>query len=151
MRAVVQRVTKAQVEVDSRVIAKICSGLLVLLGVAQGDTPKDADYLVEKIINLRIFEDNNGKMNLSLLDTNGEILVVSQFTLLADCRKGRRPAFVEAADPKKAKELYQYFIDQVKQKGVGIAAGEFQALMEVSLVNHGPVTIILDSRINSKK
>ena len=146
MRAVLQRVNSAQVIESERVVGKIGSVLLVFLGISREDSHQDADYLVEKSIHLRIFEDNEGKMNLSLLDTAGEMLVVSQFTLLADCRKGRRPSFIAAAEPGKALDLYRYFIEEVEKKGLYVATGEFQALMEVSLVNHGPVTVLLDSR-----
>jgi D-tyrosyl-tRNA(Tyr) deacylase len=146
MRAVLQRVKSAQVVTSGRTAGTIGSGLLVFLGVSREDNNEDAAYLVEKTIHLRIFEDEQGKMNLSLLDTGGAMLVVSQFTLLADCRKGRRPSFVGAADPEKAHSLYGYFIEQVEKRGISVATGEFQALMEVSLVNHGPVTVLLDSR-----
>lgn len=146
MRAVIQRVKSAQVEVANRVVGKISIGLLVFLGIKRDDNPQDADYLVEKVINLRIFEDNEGKFNLSLLDIGGEMMIISQFTILADCRKGRRPSFGAAAEPERAKELYQYFIDRVKEKSIPIATGEFQTLMEVSLINYGPVTILLDSK-----
>ena len=146
MRAVIQRVKNAQVVVDNRVIGKIGSGLLVFLGVEHEDTHQDADYLIDKSIHLRIFEDKEGKMNLSLLETGGEILLVSQFTLMADCRKGRRPSFVAAAEPEKANELYQYFFQQVKKKGVFVATGEFRSMMEVSIINHGPVTVLIDSK-----
>jgi len=146
MRAVLQRVNSAQVIESERVVGKIGSGLLIFLGISREDSHRDADYLVEKSIHLRIFEDKEGKMNLSLLDTAGEMLVVSQFTLLADCRKGRRPSFIAAAEPGEALDLYRYFIEEVEKKGLYVATGEFQALMEVSLVNHGPVTVLLDSR-----
>jgi D-tyrosyl-tRNA(Tyr) deacylase len=146
MRAVLQRVNSAQVIVSNRVIGKIGPGLLVFLGISREDDRQDVDYLVDKTTNLRIFEDQEGKMNVSILDFGGSMLIVSQFTLLADCRKGRRPSFIAAAEPEKALELYQYFIEQVKKKGIYVATGEFQALMEVSLVNHGPVTILLDSK-----
>ena len=126
-------------------VAQIQNGLLVLLGVARGDTAQDADYLANKIINLRIFEDPGGKMNRSLLETGGELLAVSQFTLLADCRKGRRPSFIAAADPEKATELYERFVKTVREKGVGIQTGRFRAMMEIALVNEGPVTIIIES------
>jgi D-tyrosyl-tRNA(Tyr) deacylase len=145
MRAVIQRVRESAVEVDNRAISRIGSGLLVLLGVDQQDFHRDADYLVNKIINLRVFEDPHGKMNLSLLEIGGEMLVVSQFTLLGDCRKGRRPSFVAAADPSKAAQLYEYFIDQAKNAEISVKAGRFGAMMDVSLVNHGPVTLILES------
>jgi len=146
MRAVLQRVNSAQVMTSERVVGKIGSGLLVFLGISREDYSQDAEYLVEKSIHLRIFEDEEGKMNLSLLDTGGAMLVVSQFTLLADCRKGRRPSFVAAAEPSKALDLYRYFIELVEKKGVSVATGEFQALMEVRIVNNGPVTVLLDSR-----
>ena len=145
MRAVVQRVKHSSVKIENEMVAQIQNGLLVLLGVARGDTTQDADYLANKIINLRIFEDPGGKMNRSLLETGGELLAVSQFTLIADCRKGRRPSFIEAADPEKATELYERFVNTVREKGVGIQTGRFRAMMEVALVNDGPVTIIIES------
>jgi len=145
MRVVIQRVKSAQVNVHEKAMGTIGLGLLVLLGIAREDTREDADNLVKKIVNLRIFDDEEGKRNLSLLDIRGEVLIVSQFTLLADCRKGRRPSFVAAAEPEEAKNLYHYFIARVKESGVAVATGEFQALMDVSLINHGPVTIFLDS------
>ena len=146
MRAVVQRVTEARVEVAGEVVGKIGAGLLVLLGVARDDTASDADYLTEKIINLRIFDDDDGKMNRSLLDIGGEMLVVSQFTLYGDVRRGRRPSYSDAAEPQKANELYEYFVERVRSLGVKVETGVFQAMMKVSLVNDGPVTILLDSR-----
>jgi len=146
MRAVVQRVKQSSVKTGEKIVGQIGKGLLVLLGVATGDTAKDADYLADKIINLRIFEDEEGKMNRSLIDTGGELLAVSQFTLLADCRKGRRPSFIKAAEPEKATELYETFINCVREKGVGVQTGRFQAMMEVALINDGPVTIIIESR-----
>ena len=146
MRAVVQRVKQSSVKAGNEIVGQIESGLLVLLGVARDDTVKDADYLVNKIINLRIFEDQDGKMNRSLLETGGELLAVSQFTLLADCRKGRRPSFVEAAQPQKAIDLYTKFVDLVREKGVKVQTGRFRAMMEVALINDGPVTIIIESR-----
>ena len=145
MRAVVQRVKQSTVKTDNEILGHIGSGLLVLLGVAKGDTAKDADYLANKIINLRIFEDEDHKMNRSLLETGGELLAVSQFTLLADCRKGRRPSFIEAAEPEKATELYERFVDIVRAKGVKVQTGRFRAMMEVALVNDGPVTVIIES------
>ena len=145
MKAVVQRVTEASVSVDDTVVSRIGTGLMVLLGIADGDTEKDADFLVEKIINLRIFEDEQGKMNISLLDIEGELLVVSQFTLLGDCRKGRRPSYVQAATPDKANALYEYFICRAKESGLETKSGVFQAMMAVSLVNYGPVTLILET------
>jgi len=146
MRAVIQRVKESSVRTENQVIGQTGSGLLVLLGVAQGDSPSDADYLVNKIANLRIFEDQKGKMNRSLLETGGDMMVVSQFTLLADCRKGRRPSFVEAADPEVAVGLYEHFVKQVRNLGITVATGRFRAMMEVALINEGPVTIILESR-----
>ncbi len=146
MRAVVQRVRESWVKTGDEIVGRIGRGLLVLLGVAKEDRRSDADYLVNKIAHLRIFEDDNGKMNLSLLDTGGQMLVVSQFTLLGDCRKGRRPSFVAAADPDTASTLYEYFAEQARKLGIEVATGRFQALMQVSLVNDGPVTLILESR-----
>ena len=146
MRAVIQRVKESSVKVDSKITGKIGKGLLVLLGVAESDRPGDADYLSEKIIHLRIFEDENGKMNRSLLETGGEMLVVSQFTLLGDCKKGRRPSFVNAAGPEKANELYEYFVKKVRNKGISVETGQFRAMMDVSLINDGPVTLIVESR-----
>ncbi len=145
MLAVVQRVRESSVEVDSQTVGIIGSGLMVLLGVAKGDTSKEADFLAEKIPNLRIFEDENKKMNLSLLDIGGEMLVISQFTLLGNCRKGRRPSFVNAAEPKTANTLYEYFIKQVKAKGIKVESGWFGAMMQVHLINDGPVTFIVES------
>lgn len=146
MRAVIQRVTSARVEVDQIVTGAIAQGLVVLLGVAVGDTEKDLNYLIEKILNLRIFEDNEGKMNLSLAQIEGELLAVSQFTLLADCRKGRRPGFSAAAPPEWARQLYDLFVDQVRQRGITVGCGVFQADMQLHLINDGPVTMLLDSR-----
>jgi D-tyrosyl-tRNA(Tyr) deacylase len=146
MRAVIQRVSHAQVTVENQIIGKIGLGILILLGVAQSDTKLDADYLVEKIINLRIFADLNDKMNLSLLDVKGELLVVSQFTLFGDCRKGRRPSYSDAATPNQAEELYNYFVSQAIKQGIKTETGKFQAMMDVELVNQGPVTILLDSK-----
>ncbi len=145
MKAVVQRVSKANVKVDKTIIGDIQTGLVVLLGIGHNDSEKDADYLADKIINLRIFEDNKGKMNRSLLDVKGDLLVVSQFTLMGDCRKGRRPSFINAAPPDMANKLYEFFIGQTKAKGIKTETGKFQALMDVSLVNNGPVTILLDT------
>lgn len=146
MRAVVQRVKESAVSIDGKCIAEIGSGLLVLLGVSREDSPADADYLADKIVHLRIFEDDAGKMNRSLLDLGKAMLVVSQFTLLADCRKGRRPSFIQAADPERADELYEYFVRKVREKQVAVKTGRFRAMMAVSLVNDGPVTLIVDSR-----
>lgn len=127
-------------------VGQIGPGLLVLLGVSASDEENDADYLSDKIAHLRIFQDDAGKMNRSLIDTGGEMLVVSQFTLLGDCRKGRRPSFVEAAPPEKAERLYDYFVDRVRLNGISVATGQFQAMMAVSLVNDGPVTLIVESK-----
>jgi D-tyrosyl-tRNA(Tyr) deacylase len=146
MRAVVQRVSSASVTVAGRQTGSIGAGLLVLLGVHQEDTPKDSAWLAEKIVNLRIFEDEAGLMNRSLLDNGTAMLVVSQFTLLGDCRKGRRPSWSAAAPPELAKQLYLDFIETVKTYGIAVANGEFQAMMEVSLCNSGPVTLLLDSQ-----
>ena len=146
MRAVIQRVKKSSVTVNDKITGKISSGLLVLLGVSREDEIKDADYLADKITNLRVFEDENAKMNRSLLETGGEMLVVSQFTLLGNCRKGRRPSFTKAAGPDKAKQLYEYFVSQVKLKGVKVKTGKFRAVMDVSLINDGPVTLIVESQ-----
>jgi D-tyrosyl-tRNA(Tyr) deacylase len=145
MRAVVQRVKSSSVTVDGRVVAEIGNGLLVLLGVAKPDTSDDADYLAEKIVNLRIFEDKNGKLNHSVLSTGGQMLVVSQFTLLGNCNKGRRPSFVHAAGQDQAVKLYERFIEQVREKGVSVKTGRFQAMMQVALINDGPVTLIVES------
>lgn len=146
MRAVVQRVSEARVRVDSEVVGKIQAGLLVFLGVGREDTEKDVDFLAEKISNLRIFADEAQKMNLSLLDARGAMLVVSQFTLHGDCRKGRRPAFITAAPPEQAEPLYERFVAQVEKFGVRVASGRFGTMMEVELVNDGPVTLLLDSK-----
>ncbi|MBW1893925.1 MAG: D-tyrosyl-tRNA(Tyr) deacylase [Deltaproteobacteria bacterium] len=146
MRAVIQRVKNSRVVVDNNVIGKIGPGLMVLLGIAREDNTKDADYLADKITNLRIFQDENNKMNLSLLDIKGEMLVVSQFTLLGDCRKGRRPSFVSAAGPEKADNLYRHFVEKVSLKGISVQTGQFRAMMDVSLVNDGPVTLIVESK-----
>ena len=146
MKAVVQRVTQSSVSVDGQVVGSIEQGLMVLLGVAQEDTEQQADYLVDKIIHLRIFEDDEGKMNCSLLDTGADMLVVSQFTLLGDCRKGRRPSFVAAAPPARAEALYNYFVEKIRGRGVNTATGQFGAMMKVSLINDGPVTLIVESK-----
>ncbi|MCG8473262.1 MAG: D-aminoacyl-tRNA deacylase [Desulfobacterales bacterium] len=146
MKAVVQRVSKGAVEVGDEVTGAIDKGLLVLLGVARGDTKKEAKYMADKISGLRIFEDEAGKMNLSLKDIGGGMLVVSQFTLLGDCRKGRRPSFVEAAPPEEADRLYENFIDAVRFNGVPVETGRFQTHMNVSLINDGPVTLIVESK-----
>ncbi len=145
MRAVVQRVSQSSVTVEAETVGRIAHGLLVLLGVADDDEPKDADWMAAKVANLRIFEDDAGKLNRSLLDCGGEMLVVSQFTLYGDCRKGRRPSFIRAAAPEKGTALYRRFVEQVRSQGVTVATGRFGSLMDVSLVNHGPVTLIVDS------
>ena len=146
MRAVIQRVSEASVEVSDEVVGEIGTGLLVLLAVAADDTRDDANYLADKIINLRIFADQEDKMNRSLLDTGGAVLAVSQFTLYGDVRRGRRPSYTDAAEPAKANDLYEYFVERVRSLGVSIETGVFQAKMKVHLVNDGPVTILLDSR-----
>lgn len=146
MRAVIQRVLESEVKVDNKVIGSINKGLCVLLGVGKEDTKEDADYLVDKIINLRVFDDEDGKMNLSARDLNREIMVVSQFTLYGDCRSGRRPGYAEAASPGKAEKLYDYFIDKVKETDLKLAHGEFKAYMNLSLNNDGPVTLLVDSK-----
>ena len=145
MRAVIQRIKESSVKTENQIIGRTGFGLLVLLGVANGDSPSDADYLVNKITNLRIFEDDKGKMNRSLLELGGEMMVVSQFTLLGDCRKGRRPSFMQAAEPNLATELYEYFVNQVCSLGIAVQTGRFGAMMEVALINDGPVTLILES------
>jgi D-tyrosyl-tRNA(Tyr) deacylase len=145
MRAVVQRVSESSVAVGPEVVGRIGRGLLVLLGVATTDTEKESDYLAAKIVNLRIFEDEGGRLNRSLIEVGGEMLVVSQFTLLADCRKGRRPSFTAAAEPELAARLYEHFVRQTAKLGIPVQTGRFQALMAVSLVNDGPVTLIIES------
>ncbi len=146
MRAVVQRVTSSEVSVDKEVTGSIKKGLMVLLGVAEEDTKKDIDYMVDKIVNLRIFEDEDEKMNLSLKDVNGELLVVSQFTLFGDCRKGRRPGFTGAANPDIADEYYLEFVEKAKNMGINVQTGRFRSHMMVELVNDGPVTLLIDSK-----
>ena len=145
MRAVVQRVSRARVTVNSEVTGEIGLGLLVLLGVGAGDTRTEADYLAEKTIGLRIFEDAGGKMNLSVAEVSGALLVVSQFTLYGDARRGKRPSFDAAAPPAQARELYEYFVEKVRAAGLRCETGRFQETMQVELVNEGPVTILLDS------
>lgn len=148
MRTVIQRVAFSEVKVDGETVGKIEKGFMILLGVVEGDTKNEADLLAKKIANMRIFEDENGKMNLSLLDTNGECLVISQFTLCADCKKGNRPSFISSAKPEEANELYEYFIEKLKENGVKkVEHGLFGADMKVSLLNDGPVTVVLDSDI----
>jgi len=146
MRAVLQRVTGARVTVADREVGTIGRGIVALVGVERGDGPGDADYIARKIRDLRIFEDAEGRMNLALGDVGGAVLAVSQFTLFADCRKGRRPSFLAAASPAEAKASYEGLVELLRRDGVTVATGEFQAMMRVSLVNDGPVTILLDSR-----
>jgi D-tyrosyl-tRNA(Tyr) deacylase len=146
MIAVVQRVKESRVVVDGETVGAIGPGLNVLLGVAEGDAITDAEYLAAKIVNLRIFEDEGGKMNRSLMDTGGQMIVVSQFTLLGDCRKGRRPSFVHAAEPQTARQLYRHFVDAVEKRGIDARSGRFGAMMQVELVNDGPVTLLVHSR-----
>lgn len=145
MRAVVQRVKKSSVTVDNKITGEISKGLMVLIGVEDGDTEKDADYIADKITGLRIFEDDQGKMNLSVEDIGGEVLAVSQFTLLADARKGRRPSFTKAAAPEEANALYRKVIEKISSKSINVGEGIFQAEMLVEIHNDGPVTILLDS------
>lgn len=145
MRAVIQRVKEAEVRVDDSVTGKINNGLLVFLGVAEDDTDKDLNYLIDKSVNLRIFEDNQGKMNLSLRDIEGEMLVISQFTIMGDARKGRRPSFTGAGNPVKAEAYYNKFIEQIKSTDIKVESGVFAADMDIELINDGPVTILLDS------
>jgi len=146
VKALLQRVTGASVSVGGEVVGRIGRGLVVFVGVASGDTEKDAQYLVQKTVNLRIFSDEAGKFNLSALDIKGELLLVSQFTLLADTRKGRRPSFVEAAPPAQAEQLFEQFVEQARATGLKVETGRFQQYMQVEIHNDGPVTILLDSR-----
>jgi D-tyrosyl-tRNA(Tyr) deacylase len=146
MRAVVQRVSRASVKINGEFTGKIAEGLLVLLGVAHEDTESDADYLAAKIIGLRVFEDQEGKMNRSVLDIGGAVLAVSQFTLFGDARRGKRPSFDAAARPEQARALYEYFVQRIRALGLRCETGRFQEMMEVELVNQGPVTILLDSQ-----
>ena len=146
MRAVLQRVERASVEVEGETVGSIGAGLLVLLGVAKGDTSAHADYLADKILNLRIFSDDAGKMNRSVIESGGGILAVSQFTLYGDCRKGRRPSFDDAAPPELARPLYEYFVERLRTANLLVETGVFQASMKISLVNDGPVTFVLDSK-----
>jgi D-tyrosyl-tRNA(Tyr) deacylase len=145
MRACIQRVSSARVVVDGETVGEIGRGLLVLLGVAAGDGNDDLAWLVDKVVGLRIFEDAEGKMNLALADVSGELLVVSQFTLLGDCRKGRRPSFIAAAPSEQAERVYEQFVARAREQGVRVATGKFRAHMDVSLVNDGPVTLVIDS------
>ena len=151
MRAVLQRVSQAEVRVSGDVVGEIASGLVVLLGIEKSDDTTDADYLVTKIITLRIFEDDEGKMNRCVLDAGGSLLIVSQFTLYGDTRKGRRPSFDQAARPEQAKALYDYFLKKARESGVYVAEGIFQAKMSVSLVNEGPVTLICESAARNQQ
>ena len=146
MRAVLQRVSRAEVRIEGRVVGRIARGFVVLLGVADGDTESDAAFLVDRIVGMRVFADTAGKMNLSIAQVEGAMLVVSQFTLLADTNSGRRPSFTKAAAPDEARRLYEHFLSLARTRGVKVETGEFGATMEVDLVNDGPVTIILDSR-----
>jgi D-aminoacyl-tRNA deacylase len=146
MRSVIQRVKKASVEVEGRVVGRIGRGLLVLVGIGQGDTIRDIDWMVDKIINLRIFENEEGKFDKSLLDINGELLAVSQFTLYGDCSRGRRPSFSDAMEAGAARELFEVFVQKARQKVKKVETGVFQAMMDVVLVNDGPVTLIVDSK-----
>jgi D-tyrosyl-tRNA(Tyr) deacylase len=146
MRAVIQRVTRAKVRIDEQIVGEIDNGLVILLGIARDDTKDDADYLVNKIISLRIFDDEQGKMNLSLRDVKGGLLVVSQFTLYGDVRRGLRPSWSDAAQPEIAEPLYEFFLTKARNEIALVQAGEFRKMMQVELVNDGPVTILLDSR-----
>lgn len=149
MKVVIQRVKKAQVEVQNELVGQIAKGLLILLGVEQDDDTSDIDFLVTKIINLRIFDDPDGKMNLSSKELQTQFLVVSQFTLLGDCRRGRRPSFDRAADPQKGEKLYTEFVQKLKNEGFHVETGRFRAMMDVSLTNDGPVTFVIDSKDKS--
>jgi D-tyrosyl-tRNA(Tyr) deacylase len=146
VKALLQRVRRASVSVDNETVGSIGQGLVVFIGVANGDTEKDAQYLAQKIVNLRIFADEKDKFNLSALDVRGELLVVSQFTLLADARKGRRPSFIEAAPPAQAEELFRHFVELLRDTGLRVETGRFQQYMQVEIHNDGPVTILLDSK-----
>ena len=146
MKALLQRVTRASVSVDSEVVGEISRGLVVLVGIAAKDTEEDAQYLAQKVITLRSFADEEGKFNLSAVDVAGELLLISQFTLMANTRKGRRPSFIEAAPPAQAEELFEYFVEQARATGLKVATGRFQAYMQVEIHNDGPVTVLLDSR-----
>lgn len=148
MRAVVQRVSSAAVRIDGKEHSRIADGLVVLLGVEDGDSGEDAEHLAGKVVQLRIFDDENGRMNRSLVETGGALLAVSQFTLLGDCRKGRRPSFARAAVPEYASRLYDQFVEYARITGVRVETGVFQAMMDVELVNNGPVTLLLDTRKN---
>jgi len=146
LKALLQRVKKASVSIADELVGKIRQGLVVFVGVASGDTVEDINYLAQKVLNLRIFADSEGKFNLSVLDISGELLVISQFTLLADTRKGRRPSFVEAAPPEIAEKLFNQFLEQLKSSGLKVESGRFQQYMQVEILNDGPVTVMLDSK-----
>ncbi|WP_070120774.1 D-aminoacyl-tRNA deacylase [Bacillus marinisedimentorum] len=146
MKAVVQRAKHAKVEIGGRITGQIGHGLMLLVGITHDDTERDAEYVADKVANLRIFEDADGKMNDSLLDVGGSVLSISQFTLYGDCRKGRRPNFMEAARPEKANPLYEYFNDELRKKGINVETGEFGAMMDVTFTNDGPVTLIVESK-----
>ena len=146
MQVVIQRVNRASVTVDSKEVSRIGKGYMLLVGIARDDTKEEIEYIANKIINLRIFEDEDDKMNKSLLDVGGEILAVSQFTLMADCRKGRRPSFIDAAPPDEASALFDYFVGELRKFVPSVKTGIFQAMMDVELCNYGPVTIVMDSR-----
>jgi D-tyrosyl-tRNA(Tyr) deacylase len=147
MRAVIQRVKKASVSVDGQTVGSIGTGLMVLVGIARDDTLKDAEWIADKIVNLRVFETEEGRLDRSLLDIGGELLLVSQFTLYGDCRKGRRPSFSDAMESGQARDFFEKFVEIARTKGAKVATGVFQAMMDVSLINDGPVTLILDSRV----
>ena len=145
MKLVVQRVKNANVSIENNIVGKINQGFVVLLGVSNQDTKENADYLVKKLLNLRVFSDNDDKMNLSIKDIEGELLIVSQFTLYANCKKGNRPSFIEAAKPEHAKPLYEYFINECRKENLNVQTGEFGADMQIELINDGPVTILLEN------
>jgi len=151
MRLVLQRVTRASVRVDGVSVGEIETGLVVFVGISKSDTPSEADYVLDKLLGLRIFPDEEGKMNRSVKEAEGGLLIVSQFTLYADCRKGRRPSFYQAAPPEQAKALYNYLVDAARRGPVPVRTGVFQAMMEVELVNSGPVTIVIDSADRNRK
>ncbi|MCA9398972.1 MAG: D-tyrosyl-tRNA(Tyr) deacylase [Candidatus Omnitrophica bacterium] len=150
MKAILQRVTESHVTVESKVVGKTGFGILVLLGVSKEDNESDADFLIQKTVQLRMFDDPQGKMNLSALDVKADILVVSQFTIYGDCRKGRRPSFDQAANPQTAEHLYEYYVKGLRDQGLKVETGQFRAMMQVSLVNDGPVTFILESNLSDK-
>jgi D-tyrosyl-tRNA(Tyr) deacylase len=150
MKILIQRVRHASVEIAAQITANIATGLLIFIGVAGTDDAEDINYMVEKCLNLRIFEDEQGKMNRSLKETGGEVLVISQFTLLADTRKGRRPSFTAAADPQKGELFYNLFMDKIRAQGIAVQSGQFGAMMEIELLNYGPVTIMIDSDQRNK-